>query len=431
MKSKVIRVEQLARVEGEGALHIKIADGKVADVRLEIFEPPRFFEAFLRDRMHTEVPDITARICGICPIAYQMSSVHAIEDAFGVKVDGQLRELRRLIYCGEWIESHVLHIFMLHAPDFLGYEDALQLAKDKPELVKMALEMKKIGNEIVATLGGREIHPINVRVGGFYRVPAKRELTPLLEKLRWALDRAVETVKVVAGFEFPEFELPYTYVALRHPEEYPFNEGRVVSSAGLDISVREYEFHFEERHIQHANALHGFQKGVGPYHVGPLARFNLNYDRLSPVARQAAESVKLKPPVNNPFKSIVVRAVETVYAIAEAIRIIEQYEQPARPMVPYEVRSGIGFGASEAPRGMLYHRYRVGDDGLIRDAKIVPPTAQNQPTIENDLRQFVTKNIDLPREELTWKCEQAVRNYDPCISCATHFLRLEIEETER
>jgi sulfhydrogenase subunit alpha len=428
MKSRVIKVDQLARVEGEGALYIKIKDGTVADVRLRIYEPPRFFEAFLRGRKYSEAPDITARICGICPVAYQMSSVHAMEDAFGVKVEGQLRLLRRLLYCGEWIESHVLHIYMLHAPDFLGYEDALMLAKDKPELVKTALAMKKIGNDIVALLGGREIHPINVRVGGFYRVPAKRELAPLLERLTWAQDQAVATAKLVSTFEFPPFEIKYDFVSLRHPDEYPFNEGRIVSSAGLDISVREFEFHFEERHVQHANALHGFQKGVGAYHVGPLARFNLNFDRLSPLARQVAEEIGLKPPVYNPFKSIVVRAVETIYAIGEAIRIIKQYEPPEEPVVKYQVKAGIGFGASEAPRGMLYHRYRVGDDGLIRDAKIVPPTAQNQPTIENDLREFVRKNIDLPREALTWKCEQAVRNYDPCISCATHFLRLDIQE---
>ncbi|MGA9115971.1 MAG: Ni/Fe hydrogenase subunit alpha [Bacteroidota bacterium] len=426
MKSRVIKVDQLARVEGEGALYIKIRDGQVADVKLRIYEPPRFFEAFLRGRDHTEAPDITARICGICPVAYQMSSVHAMEDALGITVGGQLRALRRLLYCGEWLESHLLHIYMLHAPDFLGYEDALLLAKDKPELVKMALEAKKIGNQIVSVVGGREIHPVNVRVGGFYRVPAKRELAALRDPLQWTRDAALETVKVVAGFEFPEFEVDYDFVSLRHPEEYPFNEGRVVSSRGLDIPVREYEFHFEERHMEHANALHSYQKGVGAYHVGPLARFNLNFDRLSPLAQQAAREAGCVPPVRNPFKSIIVRAVESVYAADEALRIIAAYEPPDEPAVKYIPRGGIGFGASEAPRGMLYHRYRLGDDGLIRDAKIVPPTSQNQPTIEDDLRRFVAANLSMPREELTWKCEQAVRNYDPCISCATHFLRLEI-----
>jgi coenzyme F420-reducing hydrogenase alpha subunit len=425
MTSRVIKVDQLARVEGEGALFVKIQDGTVTDVQLRIFEPPRFFEAFLRDRAYSEAPDITARICGICPVAYQMSAVHAMEDAFGVKVDAAIRDLRRLLYCGEWIESHVLHVAMLHAPDFLGYEDALAMAREHPDLVTTALKMKKTGNDVVALLGGREIHPINVRVGGFYRVPSRAELEPLLDPLKWARDQAVGLARVAAGLDFPDFDVEYEFVALRHGREYPMNEGRVVSSSGLDIAVREYEFHFEERHVSHSNALQGFEKGKGAYAVGPLARFNLNYDTLSVLAREVAEEVHLAPPVTNPFKSIIVRCIETVYAIDEAIRLIEGYRPPDRPAVPVEPVAGIGFAATEAPRGMLYHRYRIGDDGSIRDAKIVPPTAQNQPTIEDDVRKFVTRYVELPREELTWKCEQAVRNYDPCISCATHFVRLE------
>ena len=426
MNNRVIRVDQLARVEGEGSLIVKMSDGKVADVKLRIFEPPRFFEAFLRGRKFTEAPDITARICGICPVAYQMSSVLAMEDAMGLTVDDQIRQLRRLLYCGEWIESHVLHMYMLHAPDFLGYEDALLLAKDKPELVARALKMKKIGNDVMNIVGGREIHPVNVRVGGFYRVPRKEELEPLVERLKWGLDQAIDTAKLVSTFEFPDFETEYEFVSLRHPEEYPLMGGRIVTSSGLDISIREYEFHFEERHVPHSNALHGLERGHGRYSVGPLARFNLNFDRLSPLARQVAADVKIGPVMKNPFKSIIVRAIETVYAYEQALQIIQAYEPPASPSHAVTVSAGIGCGASEAPRGMLYHRYRVTDDGLIRDAKIVPPTAQNQPTIEEDVRQFVTKFAGLPREELTWKCEQAVRNYDPCISCATHFVRLEI-----
>ena len=426
MNNRVIRVDQLARVEGEGSLIVKMSDGKVADVKLRIFEPPRFFEAFLRGRKFTEAPDITARICGICPVAYQMSSVLAMEDAMGLTVDDQIRQLRRLLYCGEWIESHVLHMYMLHAPDFLGYEDALLLAKDKPELVARALKMKKIGNDVMNIVGGREIHPVNVRVGGFYRVPRKEELEPLVERLKWGLDQAIDTAKLVSTFEFPDFETEYEFVSLRHPEEYPLMGGRIVTSSGLDISIREYEFHFEERHVPHSNALHGLERGHGRYSVGPLARFNLNFDRLSPLARQVAADVKIGPVMKNPFKSIIVRAIETLYAYEQALQIIQAYEPPASPSHAVTVSAGIGCGASEAPRGMLYHRYRVTDDGLIRDAKIVPPTAQNQPTIEEDVRQFVTKFAGLPREELTWKCEQAVRNYDPCISCATHFVRLEI-----
>jgi len=427
MKNKTIKVDYLARVEGEGALLVKIKNGEVADVKLRIFEPPRFFEAFLRGRKYSEAPDITARICGICPVAYQMSSVHAMEGAFGVKVDGQLRELRRLLYCGEWIESHALHVYMLHAPDFLGYEDAIQMAKDHPEAVKKALELKKIGNELVTLIGGREIHPINVRVGGFYRVPTKSELKPITEKLKWALDAACDTVKLVAGFPFPDFEQNYEFVALRHENEYPFNEGPLVSNKGLNIDISEYERNFTEEHIEHSNALHSFHNRLGNYFAGPLARYSLNFDKLTPLCQQLSKEASLGTTCKNPFKSIVVRAIETAYACEEALRIIAQYEMPERPFVPVEVKAGTGYGCTEAPRGILYHRYRVDEQGLIKDAKIVPPTSQNQKTIEDDLKRYVAKFLDQPIDKLTWQCEQAVRNYDPCISCATHFMKLEIE----
>jgi coenzyme F420-reducing hydrogenase alpha subunit len=424
---KTIKVDYLARVEGEGALYVKVKGDRVEDVQLRIFEPPRFFEAFLRGRAYSEAPDITARICGICPVAYQMSAVHAMEDAFGIKVEGQLRALRRLLYCGEWIESHTLHVYMLHAPDFLGYADAIQLARVHPEIVQRALQLKKAGNEILALLGGREIHPINVRVGGFYKIPTRREFDALGERLRWARDAALETVRLVATFPFPDFEQDYEFVALRHPEEYPFNEGHLVSNRGLDIAVRDYDEHFVEEHVAHSNALHSVLKARGAYFVGPLARYNLNYDRLSPLAQEAARAAGLGPICRNPFKSIIVRSVETVYACDEALRIIDAFEVPERPAVEVEPRAGTGYGCTEAPRGILYHRYQLDEQGMIRDARIIPPTSQNQKTIESDLARFVSANLSLSRDQLTWQCEQAVRNYDPCISCATHFLRLHID----
>jgi coenzyme F420-reducing hydrogenase alpha subunit len=417
----------LARVEGEGGLYVKVRNDKVQEVKLKFFEPPRFFEAFLRGRQYTEAPDITARICGICPVAYQMSSVHAMEDALGIKVEGQLRELRRLLYCGEWIESHVLHVYMLHAPDFLGYADAIQLAKDHPDAVKRGLQMKKIGNEIVTLVGGREIHPINVRVGGFYRAPTKRELLPLKEKLEWARDAAIETILWVATLPYPDFEQDYEFVALRHPHEYPYNEGHVVSSKGIDIPVQQYEEFFREEHVEHSTALHSVVRGTDNYFVGPLARYNLNFDRLPAHIQKIAQDIGFEPPVRNPFKSIIVRAIETLYAIDEALRIIDQYERPAQPYVEATPRAGIGCGCTEAPRGILYHRYRIGDDGAILDAKITPPTSQNQKTIEKDVWHFVEQAIDLPEDQLVWQCEQAVRNYDPCISCSTHYLKLDLD----
>jgi sulfhydrogenase subunit alpha len=426
-RGRTIRVDALARVEGEGALYVKIKDDAVVDVKLRIYEPPRFFEAFLRGRKFTEAPDITARICGICPFAYQMSSCNAMEDAVGVKVDGQLRALRRLVYCGEWIESHALHVYLLHAPDFLGYESAIHMAQDHPDVVRRALELKKLGNDIMAVIAGREIHPINVRVGGFYRVPTIAELRPFVERLERAQEAAYDTVRLVAGFTFPEFEQDYEFVALRHPDEYPLHEGRLVSNKGLDIAVREYEDHFVEEHVEHSNALHSTIKGRGNYFVGPLARYSLNFDKLSPLAQKAAREAGLGPVCNNPFKGIIVRSVELLYACEEALRIIREYEMPDTPAVEVRPRAATGYGCSEAPRGILYHRYKIADDGSILDAKIVPPTSQNQKTIESDLWHFVGKYKGLPDDGLTWQCEQAVRNYDPCISCATHFLRLHID----
>ncbi|MEW6297046.1 MAG: Ni/Fe hydrogenase subunit alpha [Thermodesulfobacteriota bacterium] len=427
MPSRTIKVDYLARVEGEGALYVKIKDRTVADVKLKIFEPPRFFEAFLRGRQFTEAPDITARICGICPVAYQMSAVHAMEDACGITVAGPLRALRRLLYCGEWIESHTLHVYMLHAPDFLGYESAIHMAKDYPEIVQRGLQLKKAGNELIAALGGRAVHPINVRVGGFYRVPTRRELAPLAEQLKWAREAARETVRWVAAFPFPDFTRDYEFVALRHPDEYPFNEGRLVSNKGLDAAVTAYDDHFVEEHVPYSNALHSVLKERGAYFVGPLARYNLNFDKLSPLAQEVARQAGLGPICQNPFHSIIVRSVEVLYACDEALRLIEAYEMPDTPAVAVPPRAATGYGCTEAPRGLLYHRYRIDEPGVILDAKIVPPTSQNQKTIEDDLYAFIPCHIDLPKNELTWRCEQAIRNYDPCISCATHFLHLTLE----
>ena len=428
-RTKTIKTDYLARVEGEGAMLVKIAGGQVEEVKLNIYEPPRFFEAFLRGRSFTEAPDITARICGICPVAYQMSSCAAMEMACGVEVGGQLRALRRLLYCGEWIESHALHVYMLHLPDFLGYESAIELARDNAEAVAKALELKKAGNELMALLGGREIHPINVRVGGWYRVPRKRELRPIRERLERARELALETVRFTAGLEFPDYEQDYELVALDEPGEYPIDRGRIVSNRGLDIDVSEYDAHFVEEHVAWSNALHSSLLERGSYLCGPLARFALAFDRLSPLAADSAREAGLEAGERNPFRSIVIRSVEMVYAADEAIRLIDEYEEPDAPAVELEPRAGIGFGCTEAPRGILYHRYELDVDGTILDAKIVPPTSQNQRTIEEDLRGVVERSLDVPDDELSILCEQTIRNYDPCISCATHFLALEVERS--
>jgi coenzyme F420-reducing hydrogenase alpha subunit len=426
-KSRRVNVDVLARVEGEGGLYIRLRNGKAEDVKLRIYEPPRFFEGFLRDRTYMEAPDITARICGICPVAYQMSSCHAAESAFGAKVGGQLRALRRLLYCGEWIESHVLHVYMLHAPDFLGYEDAIRMAADHPAAVERALRMKKVGNDLMTIVGGREIHPINVRVGGFYSVPSKADLLRFRPRLEEALEEALATVRFVSGLTFPNFERDYEFVALHHPDEYPLNEGRLVSNRGLDIDISEFEKVFVEEDVEHSNALHSVVRERGSYFVGPMARFNLDFDQLTPKAKAIADEVGFLPPVKNPFKGIVARAVEIVFACEEGLRIIDAYEPPTEPFVEVRPRRSRGHGCTEAPRGILYHRYDYDAGGGIVEVKIVPPTAQNLMTMESDLKAYAEANQSLDDEALTWQCEQAVRNYDPCISCATHFLKLEID----
>jgi coenzyme F420-reducing hydrogenase alpha subunit len=427
--TKTIKVDYLTRVEGEGALDLRISDGRVTSATFNIFEPPRFFEALLRGRGYAETPDIVARICGICPIAYQMSAVHAIENAFGIRLEGQLRALRRLIYCGEWIESHTLHIVMLHAPDFLGFPNVIEMAGRHGDMVRGGLALKKTGNELLRVLGGREIHPVNVKAGGFHRVPSRAELQPVAASLAEARDLAAGLLRWVAAFPFPDVERDYEFVALRHGDEYPFNEGRLISNRGLDIDIADFDAEFEERHVAHSTALHAQIKRRGAYLVGPLARYALNFDRLPASVQALAREAGLGPVCRNPFRSIVVRALEVVYACEEALRLIAAYEPPDHAFVPLEPRAGVGFGCTEAPRGMCWHRYDFDDDGTIRMARIVPPTSQNQASIEADLVAAANSILDQPDEIIRARCEQSIRNHDPCISCSTHFLKLSVRRT--
>ena len=424
-RSRELTVSGLARVEGEGALRITVHDGQVTRAELNIYEPPRFFEAFLRGRSYTEPPDLTARICGICPVAYQTSACNAIEQACGAELTEPLAELRRLLYCGEWISSHALHIYLLHAPDFLGYPDAISLARDHRDIVERGLELKKTGNAILELVGGRAIHPVNVRVGGFYRAPAPAELGPLAERLRRALDLALDTVRWAATFEFPDLELEHDLLAARDAGRYPLERGSLATTSGLSFPASEFPDHVTEEQVPHSTALHATLDGHR-YLTGPLARYSLNSAALSPAARQAAAGAGLGEQCRNPFRSILVRGVEVVYAVEEALRIIGAYERPARPSVEVAPRAGTGHGVSEAPRGLLYHRYELDGDGLIRAATIVPPTSQNLAVIEDNLRLLVGANLDRDDASLTALCEQAIRNHDPCISCAAHFLSLTI-----
>ncbi len=427
---RTIGVEGLSRVEGEGSLRVVVHDGTVTDVALEIFEPPRYFEALLVGRHFTEAPDITARICGICPVAYQMSACAAMEDACGVTVDDRVTSLRRLLYCGEWIQSHALHVYLLHAPDFLGCADAVELAERDRAVVQRGLSLKRTGNLVMETVGGRAVHPVNVRVGGFYRAPHPDAVAALADPLRRARDAALATVDWVSRFDFPDVPGDYRFVALRADGRYPIESGRPASSDGLDTSPAEFGELVVEEHVARSTALHARLAGRDPYLTGPLARYALNSDTLPPLAAEAAGAAGLGPVCSNPFQSIVVRSVELVLACDEALALVEAYAPPDPPADDVQPRPGVsasvGMGVTEAPRGLLLHRYEIDEEGTIVQARIMPPTSQNQLTIEADLRRVVQGGLDLADDDLQWRCEQTVRNHDPCISCAAHFLDVSV-----
>jgi coenzyme F420-reducing hydrogenase alpha subunit len=422
------QVQNLTRVEGEGSLHLTVRDGLVSEARLQIFEAPRYFEALVAGRTPNEVLDIVSRICGICPVAYQMSAVHAFEDLFGVEVEPATRALRRLLYCAEWLESHALHVYLLHAPDFLGYPSAVEMAKDHRQLVADGLRLKQIGNQLLALLGGRAIHPVSVRVGGWSRAPRRAQLTAFAPALHEALRLARATVDVALTLTPPEFEREPRLVALHHPRDYPMNEGRIVSNDGLDLAPGAWGEAFHEIQVPWSNALQARGTDGLPYLLGPAARIVLDHDQLHPAAREALDaSGALESIRRNPYRSIVARGIELVQAAADAIDIVDSYQPPAAPAVAWQARPGTAACATEAPRGLLFHRYEIGDDGLVAAATIVPPTSQNQAAIEADIASFAPRVLDLPMGAATRTLEQLIRAYDPCISCATHFLDLSVD----
>ncbi|MBE0510810.1 MAG: nickel-dependent hydrogenase large subunit [Chromatiales bacterium] len=433
-----IHVPVLARVEGEGALDLKIRDGHITQLQLRIFEPPRLFEKFLEGRDYHEVTDIVARICGICPVAYQMSASHAIESIFQAQPGPWVRAMRRLFYCGEWLESHALHIHLLAAPDFLGFNSAIEMAAQYPEEVKRGLRLQGLGNRILRTLGGRSVHPVGVRIGGFYHAPAAETMAALLAECRAALPEAEALVQWVATLQLPEDDQDFVSVALRHPDEYAFNEGRLVSSDGLDIAIDQYQHYFREFHAPHSTALHAHYYPQGdaldsqaegqPYLVGPLARVNLNFAQLPQAVQDNLNRTGVTFPSRNMFHSALARAAEIHYVLLEAIGQLENYQPSDAPYVAVTPRAGLGFGCTEAPRGILWHRYEMDEQGRVCRAIITPPTSQNQARIEEDLRLSLENlGLDQHDEVLRLHGEKVIRNYDPCISCATHFLKLKVD----
>ena len=422
-----INVPVLARVEGEGALEVKIHDQQIDELRLRIYEPPRYFEKFLEGRNYYDIPDAVARICGICPVAYQMSAVHAIESIFQIKTSSWTRAMRRVMYCGEWLQSHSLHIHMLAAPDFLGFNSIIEMAEKHAAEVRRGLMLQTLGNDLIALFGGRSVHPVGVRTGGFHKAPSTEHIKQMLVRLRTALADAEALVGWTASLDLPADEQMFVSVALRHEDEYPLNEGRIISDQGLNIAIDEFDAHFKELQVPHSTALHSLLHDK-PYLLGPLARINLNQDKLPDAVRSVMEATGISFPSRNMFHSIIARAVEIHYVIIEAIRLLENYADPQDDYRGIEPAAGIGFGCTEAPRGLLWHRYELDDNGQVKQARIVPPTSQNQARIEEDLRCSLEQfGLQHDEADLRLHAEKVIRNYDPCISCATHFLQLDIE----
>jgi len=429
-EERTFAVGSISRVEGEGRLRVVVRGDEVVSAELSIFEAPRFFERLVVGRAPDEVIDMVARICGICPVAYQMTAAESFERRFDVTLDPQVRQLRRLFYWGEWLQSHALHIYLLNAPDFLGYDSAIELARQHRPVVERGLALKQAGVDVMALLGGRAVHPVSLRVGGFHHVPDRAAIRALRPVLEQALADAQETVRWTADFELPEFEREPRMLSLRDPELYALDTGRLVTSDGLDIEPSRWDEAFVEHHVERSTALQSSDLDGRHHLLGPSARIVLSGEGLHPLAREALEAAggaeRLR---RNMFAAIVARSVEMVHAAAEALAIVEAYEPPAAPFTPWEPRPGVAAWSTEAPRGVLFHRYEVGEDGRVASARIVPPTAQNQAFIEEDLRAFAPGVIDLPVPEATARLEALIRCYDPCISCATHFLDLEIERT--
>jgi len=424
--TRTIKVDYMARVEGEASMSMEVEGGQLKALTLDIYEPPRFFQGFLIGRRFDEVPDIVARICGICPAAHEITAIQALEDAMGIQVSLQTKDLRRLLALAQDIQSHALGIYMLALPDYLGYESAIAMAADHKEAVQRALRLKKLGNDFTELIGGRAVHPVTAVVGGFTRIPARAQVEEMARRLEAARDDVMATVELVSQLSLPKFKPDDTeFAALRHPTEYAVNEGRLVSSEGLDISPREYRAHIEEKHVPPSHALFSSIKGRGSFLVGPLARLNLNLDRLCPAARAALKKVGVTFPNQNTFASIAARAVELVQFVEDSLAIIHRYE--GRPeAVIHQVRAGTGAALTEAPRGTLYHSYRVDAHGIVEAADIVSPTAHNAYNMENDLKAFVPGLLKRPESEIQLKCEMMVRNYDPCFSCSAHFLKVNV-----
>jgi len=419
MSSRKIEIGYVARVEGEAGLKIKVSVGQIKELVLDVWEPPRFFEGFLVGRKYYEVPDLVARICGICPVSHMLTALKALEKALGINPSQQTRSLRRLMALSQILASHLVHLYMLALPDYLGYEGVVGMMPDYGEEIGRLLRMKTVANDLTRAIGGRALHPVTTVVNGFTRLPSIGELRRLAEALKGIKEDALETVRLFANLPYPDLQSRSEYVALRNPERYTFIEGRVVFSEGLDIAEGEYEDYFEEEQVPYAMAKRSIVKGRGAFRVGALARVNLNFHQLSEAAKEAAREVGFEPPSHNPFHNNLAQALEVLHCEDECISIIEGLDLKEERRA-FAVRAGEGRAITEAPRGLLYHKYRINAKGVVEQANIVTPTAHNVFNMEKDLRELAPSLLDLSEKEATLRCEELIRSYDPCFSCSVH-----------
>ncbi len=419
---KEVEVCYVSRVEGQGAINVEVGpDGEVKRSEFAIFEPMRFFESLLRDRSLFEVHEISSRICGICPIAHQITSLRAVENAYNLEVSDQTRILRRLLALSGWIQSHSLSVFFLTAPDYMGYDGVVSLSADHRDLAEMALRLKKLGNDIGEVVGGRAVHPISAVVGGFTNIPSPSDLRPFKDRLQAGLDDMSIAADLVGGFDYPVINQDNELVAVSNPHEYGLNKGRLVSTEGLDIGEQNYRSMIVENQVEHSNAKQSRVKDRDTFMVGPLSRVSINRDQLTSLGKNAIEAVGLDTGSTDPFMNIKARVVEIIHALDESIQIIDElpYELEEEPLKPEVGVPCQGAALTEAPRGSLYHWYSFDKTGSVIDCDIVPPTAHNSAQVEKSLSRLSRRAV---REDgdLTRNCEMLVRAYDPCISCSVH-----------
>ena len=424
-----VKVPFITRVEGEASLELSAKGNQVEKLQLKIVEPPRFFEQLLVGKNYSDVPELSARICGICPMAYQLTSIFAFEKLFGVPLPEPIMQLRRVMNLAEWIQSHALHIHFLALPDFLGFSNALEMSKLHPELFQRGVRLQGFGNQIMATLGGRSVHPIGLKVGGFESLPDRYKLTDLQKKAVEARQLAEGLVLFCSGLKRGDYPDTFDYVSLKSDNGYPINQGWIASASDLNIDAHAYLDYFKEHQEPHSTALYSTLNGR-EYLVGPIARFNNNFKQLDKVTQKLAIQAGLSDNCTNMFDSILIRALEVHYACREIEQILDNYTWPEKSCVDYTVKAGVACYATEAPRGLIYHRYELDNKGSVQSCTIIPPTSQNQGRIEKDLRKSVEQfGLEHSDEELTQFCEQVIRNYDPCISCSTHFLKVDIKRS--